>query len=158
MELNLIDCTEVHKKKKEVVELHVPLPVSWQGKTKEELMLAFAQDQDRVVWGPVRGGVNVVELQILHNSWRQFHFVVGLWGIKNANKSMMRVQSCCFAHLKLLLFCRSCCGRSRLCLISSLISWLWTVNKMLINNKSNLLGKPSRDRTSAPLNGDHRLT
>ena len=68
MELNLIDCTEVHKKKKEVVELHVPLPLSWQGKTREELMLASAQDQDRVVCGPVRGGVNVVELQILHKS------------------------------------------------------------------------------------------
>ena len=39
-------------------------------------------------------------------------------GKKNVQKSVMHVQSCCFANLKLLLFCRSRCRRSRRCLRS----------------------------------------
>ena len=35
---------------------------------------------------------------------------------------MMNVQSCCFANLNLLLFCRSCCCRRRRCLSSLLLS------------------------------------
>ena len=41
--------------------------------------------------------------------------------LRNAQKSMMHVQSCCFASLILLFLCRSRCRRRRRCL-SSLIS------------------------------------
>ena len=69
MELNLIDCTEAHKKKK---------GSGWASRASAYFlarqdkrgMLASAQDQERVVCGPVRGVVNVVELQILHKSWK----------------------------------------------------------------------------------------
>ena len=37
-------------------------------------------------------------------------------------KSVMHVQSCCFASLNLLLFCRSCCRRRRRCLSCLLLS------------------------------------
>ena len=41
--------------------------------------------------------------------------------LRNVQKSVMHVKSCCFADLILLLFCRSRCRRRRRCL-SSLIS------------------------------------
>ena len=43
------------------------------------------------------------------------------WRQRNAQKSVMHVQSYCFANLNLLLFCRSRCRRRRRCL-SSLIT------------------------------------
>ena len=53
---------------------------------------------------------------------RHFHVVVVQWRQRNAQKSVMQVQSCCFANLTQLLFCRSrCrsrCRRRRLCLSS----------------------------------------
>ena len=53
---------------------------------------------------------------------RQFHVVVVQWRQRNVQKSGMHVQSCCFAKLNLLLFCRSCCRRRRHCLSSLLMS------------------------------------
>ena len=51
---------------------------------------------------------------------RQFHVVVVQWRQRNVQKSVMHVQSCFFANLNLLLFCRSRCRRRRLCLSSLL--------------------------------------
>ena len=42
--------------------------------------------------------------------------------LRNVQKSMMLVQSCCFANINLLLFNCSCCGRRRCCL-NSLLLW-----------------------------------
>ena len=38
---------------------------------------------------------------------RQFHVEVVRWRQRNVQKSVVHVQSCCFANLNLLLFCRS---------------------------------------------------
>ena len=46
---------------------------------------------------------------------RQFHVVVVRWRQRNVQKSVMHVQSCCFANLNLLFFCRSR-WRRRCCL------------------------------------------
>ena len=45
--------------------------------------------------------------------------------LRNVQKSMMHVQSCCFADINRLLFCRSRCRRHRCCLSSPL---LWSRN------------------------------
>ena len=50
---------------------------------------------------------------------RHFNVVVVQRRLRNVQKSVMHVQSCCFANLNLFLFCRSRCRRHR-CL-SSLI-------------------------------------
>ena len=42
---------------------------------------------------------------------RHFHVVVVQRRLRNVQKSVMHVQSCCFANINLLLFCRSRCGR-----------------------------------------------
>ena len=47
----------------------------------------------------------------------KFHFAVVQRRQRKAQKSMIRVQSCCFADLNLLLFCRSHSRRRRLCLL-----------------------------------------
>ena len=47
--------------------------------------------------------------KILKN-W-SFHVVVVQRRQRNVQKSVMHVQSCCFANLNLLLFCRSLCRR-----------------------------------------------
>ena len=52
---------------------------------------------------------------------RHFHVVVVQRRQRNVQKSMMHVQSCYFANVNLLFFCRSRCHRRRRCL-SSLIS------------------------------------
>ena len=53
---------------------------------------------------------------------RKFHIaVVQLW-LRNVQKSVMPVQSCCFARINLLLFCRSRCRRCRRC-FSSILLW-----------------------------------
>ena len=44
---------------------------------------------------------------------RYFHVVVVQRRQRNVQKSVMHVQSCCFANLNLLLFCRSRCRRRR---------------------------------------------
>ena len=44
---------------------------------------------------------------------RHFYVVVVQRRIRNVQKSVMHVQSFCFANLKLLLFCRSRCRRRR---------------------------------------------
>ena len=49
---------------------------------------------------------------------RHFQVVVVQRQLGNVQKSVMHVQSCCFACLNLLLFCRSCCRRRRRCLSS----------------------------------------
>ena len=43
-------------------------------------------------------------------------------GLKNVQKSVMHVQSCCFTNTNLLLFCRSRCRRRHCCLSSLLLS------------------------------------
>ena len=53
---------------------------------------------------------------------RKFHVLVEQRPLRNVQKSVMHVQSCCFANLNLLLFCRSRCRRRRRCL-SSLLLW-----------------------------------
>ena len=46
---------------------------------------------------------------------RHFHVVVVQWQQRNVPKSVMHVQSCCFAHLNLFLFCCSRWSRRRRC-------------------------------------------
>ena len=52
---------------------------------------------------------------------RHFHVVVMQRRLRNVQKSVMRVQSCCFADLNLLLFCRSRCHHRHHCLSCLLI-------------------------------------
>ena len=47
---------------------------------------------------------------------RTFHVVVVHWRQRNVHRSVMRVQSCCFANLNLLLFCRPRYRRPHRCL------------------------------------------
>ena len=51
-----------------------------------------------------------------------FHVVVVQWRERCVQKSVMHVQSCCFANLNQLLFCRSSWRRCRPCLNALLIS------------------------------------
>ena len=60
---------------------------------------------------------------------RQFHVAVVQRRQKNVQKNVMHVQSCCFACLNLLLFCRSCCRRRRR-----------YVNSLLVSTDSNISG------------------
>ena len=64
---------------------------------------------------------------------RQFHVVVVQRRQGNVQKSVMHVQSCCFARLNLLFFCSSCCRRRRRC-ISSLIGTLRFDNGDVLEN------------------------
>ena len=47
---------------------------------------------------------------------RKFHVAVVQWQLRNVQRSVMHIQSYCFANLNLLLFCHSHCGRHHLCL------------------------------------------
>ena len=47
---------------------------------------------------------------------RHVYVVVVLWRQRNAQESVMHVQSCCLANLNLLLFCHSCWRRRCRCL------------------------------------------
>ena len=47
-----------------------------------------------------------------------FHVLIVQRRLRNVQKCVMHVQSCCFANINLLLFCRSRCRRRRLCLSS----------------------------------------
>ena len=49
---------------------------------------------------------------------RKFHVAVVQRRLRNVQKSVMHVQSCCFANLNRLLFCHSRCRRHRRCLSS----------------------------------------
>ena len=60
---------------------------------------------------------------------RHFHVVVVQRRLRNVQKSVMHVQSCCFANLNLLLFCCSRCRRRRRCL-----SYLLPVTCVLHNS------------------------
>ena len=51
-----------------------------------------------------------------------FHVVVVQRRQRNVSKSVIHVQSCCFANLNLLLFCPSRCRRRRRCLSSPVAS------------------------------------
>ena len=53
---------------------------------------------------------------------RHFHVVVVLRRQRNVQKSVMHVQSCCFAKLNLLRYCRSLSRRRRRCLSSLVYS------------------------------------
>ena len=57
---------------------------------------------------------------------RQFHVVVVQRRQRNVQKSVMHVQSCCFACVNLLLFCRSRCRRRRRCINSLVAVITWT--------------------------------
>ena len=50
--------------------------------------------------------------------FRHFYDVVVQWRLRNVQNSVMHVQSCCFANLNLLPFCRSRCCCRRRCLSS----------------------------------------
>ena len=52
---------------------------------------------------------------------RHFHVLVLQWRQRNEQKSLMGVQSCCFANLNLLFFCRSRWPRRSRCLSSLMI-------------------------------------
>ena len=56
------------------------------------------------------------------NEISKFHVAVVQRWLKNVQKSVMHVQSCCFANINLLLFCRSRC-LYRLCCLSTLLLW-----------------------------------
>ena len=57
---------------------------------------------------------------------RKFPVAVLQWWQRNVQKSLMQMQSCCFANnIILLLFCHSCCRHRRRCLSSPL---LWARN------------------------------
>ena len=59
---------------------------------------------------------------------KKFHVVVVQRRQRNVQKSVMHVQSCCFAYLNLLLVCRSRCHRHRRCL-SCLVSFVKRVSR-----------------------------
>ena len=54
--------------------------------------------------------------------FRHFHVVVVQRQQRNVQKSVMHLQSSCFANINLLLFCRSRCRRPRRCLSSLLFT------------------------------------
>ena len=66
------------------------------GKEKESCCLAFP---------------SLTKREIIIIIIRHFHTVVLQWQQRNVQKSMMHMQSCCFATINLLLFCHSsyCC-------------------------------------------------
>ena len=67
----------------------------------------------------------------------QFHVVAVQRRQRNVQKSVMHVQSCCFACLNLLLFCRARCRRLRRC-INSLIRTLRSDNSDSSENVAEL--------------------
>ena len=71
---------------------------------------------------------------------RHFHIVVLLWLQRNVQKSVMHVQSCCFANVKQLLFCRPRWRRCRRCLNSLL----------LVNNSQHCWMLPGRIKVIRP--------
>ena len=53
---------------------------------------------------------------------RKFHVAIVQRLLKNVQKSLMHLQTCCFTNINLLLFCPSRCRRCRCCL-SFLLLW-----------------------------------
>ena len=56
---------------------------------------------------------------VLCSRSKHFHVAVVQWRQRNVQKSVIHVQSCCFANLSLLLFCRSRCRRPQRCSANS---------------------------------------
>ena len=77
---------------------------------------------------------------------RHFHSVVEQRRFRNVQKNLMHVQSCCFANLNLLLFCRFRCRRR--CL-SSLISEHWDRTSQSTQWHTHEYGFSTRDFASA---------
>ena len=68
---------------------------------------------------------------------RHFHVEIAQRRLRNVQKSVMHVQSCCFANLNLLFFCRSRCRRRRRCLsslMSHIVYFNTTLVKYILNN------------------------
>ena len=63
---------------------------------------------------------------------RHFHVVVVQRRQRNLQKSVMRVQSCYFANLALLVYCHSRCRRRRRCLSSRLKYLQWSLHSKLL--------------------------
>ena len=61
----------------------------------------------------------------------QFHAVVVHWWQRNVQTKVMHVQSCCFANLNQLLFCRSRWRRRRRCL-NSLMANLFSLSPVTV--------------------------
>ena len=80
---------------------------------------------------------------------RHFHVVVVQRRLRNVQKSVMHVQSCCFPCLNLLLFCRSRCRHRRRCL-SSLALSTRTPSILVISNLVSLLSLGMRAIVMAP--------
>ena len=77
------------------------------------------------------------------HSLRQFHVTIQKRRLRNKQESVMHVQSCFFAKINLLLFCRSRCCRRRRCLSSLLLSSknfttmvTWRHTSLLLKNAS----------------------
>ena len=73
--------------------------------------------------------------------------VVMQWWLRNVQKSMMHVQSCCFANPTLLLFYLSCCRRRHHCL-SFLIGAI-TPNTSSLRSHNKFLGDVTVDTSFA---------
>ena len=71
--------------------------------------------------GKEREGCCLVFTCLTQRETGHFHVVVVQRRQRNLQKRVMHVQSCCFANLNLLLFCRSHCLRRRRC-VSSLMA------------------------------------
>ena len=68
---------------------------------------------------------------------RHFHVEIAQRRLRNVQKSVMHVRSCCFANLNLLFFCRSRCRRRRRCLsslMSHIVYFNTTLVKYILNN------------------------
>ena len=66
---------------------------------------------------------------------RHFHVEIAQRRLRNVQKSVMHVPSCCFANL--LFFCRSRCRRRRRCLsslMSHIVYFNTTLVKYILNN------------------------
>ena len=83
------------------------------GKEKESRCLVFTSDSTK-------------------RKIRHFHVVVVHWRQRNAQKSVMHVQSCCFANLNQFRFCRSRWRRRRRCLSSRIIIRFWVTDHLPI--------------------------
>ena len=71
-----------------------------------------------------KGNCCLVFTSSIKRETRRFHDVVVQQRQRNVQKSVMHVQSCCFANLNLFLFCRSRCRPRRRCLSSLMLQTL----------------------------------
>ena len=63
---------------------------------------------------------------------RQFHVVLVERRQRNVQKGVMRLESCCFSCLNLLLFCRSRCRRRCRCVNSLFSAHQWGLERTLV--------------------------